>query len=618
MGSRLASSGARGGPPPSVAPAWPALLALALLVLAPGGCTAPSPALQASGPNPPMPRLPVAGEEEAGRPARGLLLVSFQEAPPAGDEENDEGASDGQDAGDDEPSEGDDEGDSDEAEAEAEEDEGLPDDFVGPLPPWWLDGSLVLAPEEEEPDIIVVPDDAELIDDFDLPTTSDTTEDEPKRVTLRERMGLPSWLDLGFSQRTRYEWLNEEFRAGEKSERNTQWAIRNLMRVTARQGQWRFTGELQDSRVRGVPSDGFVNTGMSNAAEPIQAFIAHSSESVILDGDVLDVRLGRQTMNIGSRRLVARNNFRNTMNAFTGGRALWQSDDDHQVQAFLVTPQRRRPSDRDDLVDNEVELDDENWDMRFLGVFGRMPLSERTSGEVYAYRVREKNVLDEIGQEVKGDRKLWTIGARTLTPARAGETSFEWESAFQFGDSRADDLASGDETHRAHFHHVSLGYQFEDQHSTHVEALFDYASGDEDPNDSENNRFDTLFGARRWEYGPTGIFGVLARSNLISPGARLSTRTRTDTRVILVARSAYLAQKKDAWTASGLRDPSGDSGRHIGELADLRVIHEVVPDVWRVEFGVSRFWAGSFVDRAPNNTGQGDANYLYMSTQFRC
>ena len=53
---------------------------------------------------------------------------------------------------------------------------------------------------------------------------------------------------------------------------------------------------------------------------------------------------------------------------------------------------------------------------------------------------------------------------------------------------------------------------------------YDYASGDDDPNDADNNRFDTLYGARRFDFGPTGIYGPFARANLSTPGMRIKLK----------------------------------------------------------------------------------------------
>ena len=75
--------------------------------------------------------------------------------------------------------------------------------------------------------------------------------------------------------------------------------------------------------------------------------------------------------------------------------------------------------------------------------------------------------------------------------------------------------------HRAWFVHLDATRKLPGAWQPRVILRFDYASGDEDPDDGEWNRFDTLFGDRRWEFGPTGIYGALTRSNILSPGAAL-------------------------------------------------------------------------------------------------
>ena len=67
------------------------------------------------------------------------------------------------------------------------------------------------------------------------------------------------------------------------------------------------------------------------------------------------VQLGRLTMDLGSRRLVARNRFRNNTNAFTGVDWKWQSELGWDFRAFYVLPVQRLPSERERLFDNDVE-----------------------------------------------------------------------------------------------------------------------------------------------------------------------------------------------------------------------------------------------------------------------
>jgi hypothetical protein len=95
-------------------------------------------------------------------------------------------------------------------------------------------------------------------------------------------------------------------------------------------------------------------------------------------------------------------------------------------------------------------------------------------------------------------------------------------------------------------------------------AQFNYASGDNDPNDGKNNRFDTLFGARRFEFGPTSIYGAFSRCNLISPGIRLQVKPPGRVSGFTGYRVNWLASDRDAWMTANVVDPSGLSGSFLG------------------------------------------------------
>lgn len=436
------------------------------------------------------------------------------------------------------------------------------------------------------------------------------------RSPLEKALGLPPWLEISGEHRSRYEWVEDELRdRNQFRSDNHLWALRTRLLVTARGERWRATTELQDSRAIDDPDGGFISRGVVNPLDVLQLFVGHTTRDAFVDGDTLDLRVGRQTLDIGSRRFVARNRFRNTTNAFTGVYGGWKNADGDEVQAFAFVPVVRRPGDRNDLHSDNTKSDDEAEGTQFYGVHGRTDLTDRTSGELYTFVLDE----DDSGDVETRDRELATVGARVLRKPKPGEISFEWESAFQFGDSRSSSnpANSTDLDHQAHFHRFGLGYQWARPWKPHLEFVFDYASGDDDPTDGDNERFDTLFGARRSDLGPTGIWGPLARSNLVSPGVRLDLRPCDDTRVQLAARQAWLASDKDAWTTTGLVDPTGDSGDEIGQLVELRVRHEVVPDNWLLDFGVAHLFAGDFVEDAPNNSGQGDSSYAYAGFTYR-
>ena len=433
---------------------------------------------------------------------------------------------------------------------------------------------------------------------------------EPFR--LHSALGLPDWLTLEVEHRTRYESVDEDFRAGRVGS-NQLFALRTLAYVAADIDRFRVAAELMDSRAYDGPADGILNTTIVNAVELLQAHVGYRATDLVEQGDTFDIQAGRLTMNLGSRRLVARNRFRNTINGFTGLNSSYETADDATLRAFYVLPVQRLPNDLTALRDNEIEFDEELDRTQFAGLYGSMPVNDGAfDAEAYALRLDE----EDQGGAATRDRRLWTIGARLHRDPAPDTTFFEWESAFQFGDSRTSSSSTTDLDHEAQFHHLSVGYRFDGESSLSVEALFDYASGDDDPNDGENNRFDTLFGARRFEFGPTGIFGAFARSNLVSPGLRMRFQPFQETRVMLATRLHYLASDQDAFTTSGLSDPTGGSGRFLGQLAEIRIRHELVEGSVNLEFGLAHLFAGTFLEEAPGSDGE-DSTYVYATTVFK-
>ena len=438
--------------------------------------------------------------------------------------------------------------------------------------------------------------------------------DDSQPWRLQTALGLPDWLKLHGFQRTRWESLGKQIRAGQSGGIHGLF-LRTLLEASVQHEGFRVTGEIIDSRAYSINETEPLNTGIINAAELLQGYVAWTNADVVEEGDTLDLQFGRHTMDVGSRRFVARNRYRNTINQFTGLNAKWDGNDGSSVRAFAVRPVRRLPTDQPGLQDNDTEFDDELEETHFFGLHGSMPIHEGNgAAEAYAFYLDE----DDQGTINTRDRQLWTIGARVAKKAAKEEFHYEWESAYQFGDSRATSGAADttDLDHSAQFHHLIVGYQFDAKMKPQLEGLFDYASGDSDPTDGDNNRFDTLFGARRFEYGPTGVFGPFARSNILTPGLRLKLTPHQGTKVMLATRLHYLASDRDAWTTSGLVDPAGNSGRFIGQFAEVRVRHDIVPKSLQLEVGFARLFAGGFIDNAPNATTQGNTNYAYGALTF--
>lgn len=432
---------------------------------------------------------------------------------------------------------------------------------------------------------------------------------------LNTALGMPEWLSLSGHVRARYETFTNQFRAGFSGNGDAV-LLRTSLRADARFAPGEATLEILDSRLLiEADADTPINTTIVNPLEILQAYLGLRGEDIVAEGNRGFLLAGRHTMNVGSRRLISRNRFRNTINSFTGINATLDSTEGQHVRAFFALPVRRRLAEPDDPDDGNIKIDDETSDVRFWGLFASSEeLLPGLSGEIYYYDLDE---TDEADLPTR-NRRLSTAGLRVFRRPRPGEFDFEVEGVYQFGTSRATsaDTDTTDLDHRAHFEHAEMGYSFHGAWKPRVVVQFDYASGDDDPNDGENNRFDTLFGSRRGELGPTSIFGPFSRSNLVTPGVRLFLEPTANTDVMFADRFYYLASETDAWVGTGVRDPSGQSGNHLGNLVELRWRWRPVPDNLTFDTGGAYLFKGSFAQDAPNATGEGDSTFLYAQLTF--
>lgn len=306
---------------------------------------------------------------------------------------------------------------------------------------------------------------------------------------------------------------------------------------------------------------------------------------------------------------MARNRFRNTINSFNGLYSRWTTPNALDIQAFYFLPVSRLPRDTASLQRNRAHFDNEDFHLRFGGLHLSAPEPYFSGvGELYFLSLWE----EDSETWATRNRRLYTTGGRYRRAPKTGSVDVEAEVALQFGQSRASTSASQDLDHLAFMGSVELGYSVEHDWRPRVSVFYEIASGDNDPNDLENNRFDTLFGARRFAHGPTGIYGAFARSNIQSPGYSLTAKPTSKFSLMWKHRLYWLQSETDAWTTSGLRDVSGNSGSFVGHQIEARVRWDAVPDNIRFEIGAARLFGGDFIRDAPNNsTGNGDATYGY-------
>jgi hypothetical protein len=366
--------------------------------------------------------------------------------------------------------------------------------------------------------------------------------------------------------------------------------------------------ELADSRVYLADDDTPLSTAHVNPVDVLQAFVTAGLPNVLARGSSLRLKLGRQTMDIGTRRLVARNRYRNTINALTGLHAEWTGPAQSFVRAFVTVPVERRVR---SVEDNEGRSDIERWGTTFLGVaVGFRPWLHSIRGEFQVFGLHERDEEDYFSE----NRILITPGFRLHRAPEIGHLDFELETVIQLGRSRSSDSPTNttDLSHRAFFFFGSVGFTFGERWRPRLRLEHTYASGDADPSDDENGRFDTLYGARRFDYAPTGIYGPFARSNIKSPGMRFDITPHQDVTAFVGYRTVWLAQARDMWTTTEIQDAEGLSGKTLGHQVEGMIRWR---GFWRssiLEGGFAYLRLGRFPKIAPNGSPLlSDPVYLY-------
>ena len=424
--------------------------------------------------------------------------------------------------------------------------------------------------------------------------------------TLQQAIGDPDDFTLSGSLRARYETLDNEFRPG-GGKTDDLLSFRTTLFAEYHPGIFRIGGELMDSRAYLDDAKGAVSNNDVNAFELIQGYVGADLGDRLGTGSKTIFTLGRQTIDLGSRRLVGRNNFRNATNAFDGFRAEFTGADNTYLTVFYTLPLNRLPSDKQGVLDNKVQWDRESFDVAFWGGFLTKPgLVGRANLDLYFFGLSERDAPKYLTK----NRELYTPGLRLYSDPKPGKTDFEFEGAYQFGSTRTSTVATAPEKQvSAYFIHAEVGHQFAGAWVPRVSLEYDRASGDKGGKDY--TRFDSLYGPRRPDYGPTGIYGPFGRNNISSPGIRLEVTPDKRWDGFVMYRAAWLDSATDSFANTGVKDASGRSGTFAGQQIEGRVRYWIVPKLLRLDTGAALLINGRFLRQAPNANAYGNPIYGY-------
>lgn len=391
-----------------------------------------------------------------------------------------------------------------------------------------------------------------------------------------------NWLDLGFDYRMRYEYRDDDLRRPV--------AVRDeplLLRTRGYLGlkevldPFRFTVEFEDA---GLANSQFPDTPRDvNRNELIQMYAELFFDELPGVDRQVEVRYGRMAFEVVDRRLIARNEWRNTTNEFQGLRGIvGRQEDDWQLDLFALNP----------LVLDTVRIDAADTSTGFYGVVGDWRRWSRLVTMQPYYMVLDQHAGGRLPPS-----EIHTVGWRGYGVFEESGWDFDSDVAYQFGH-----VVSG--RHRAFGVTGELGYSPDDPNKTRLSGFVGYASGDRDPNDLDSERFERLYGFGR----PWSSNDYIIWENIIAPKVRMEMQPHEKLRLDGGYHTYWLASATDAWVTTNLQDPTGQSGTFLGQELDIRV-RWAANSRTNLTIGYAHFMPGEF----PKSFGRSeDTDFLYF------
>ncbi|KIO50368.1 alginate export family protein [Nitrosospira sp. NpAV] len=415
--------------------------------------------------------------------------------------------------------------------------------------------------------------------------------DPPRYVKNLSKTGIEAfkditWLDVGLDHRTRYEFRSNDIRRTDLT-LDQPFLLRSRAYVGIREILDPFRGaiEFQDSRRYNgkFPHD----DRDFNDYDLIQGYGELYFKRALGQDDrkqdrPIRFRVGRMAYEALDRRLIGRNEWRNTTNTFEGFRInLGQEANDWEVDLWAYQPVKRVLAAFDQRVENQ-------W---FYGVIGHW----RKWSDIITLQPYYMGLAQD-GSKMPGqiDREIHAPALRGYGKIGNTNLDYDFNLIYQFG-------RNGSEQHDAHGYTLETGYTFKHDWKPRISAFYGYASGDRNPNDNVNNRFERFFGfARPWSADDYIVF-----ENIKAPKIKLELQPAKDLRIDGGYSWFWLASSTDRFNNlldgnnSAIRnpgfnrDPTGRSGDFIGHALDIRARYKLTPNI-DTTVGYSHFVSGNF------------------------
>lgn len=390
---------------------------------------------------------------------------------------------------------------------------------------------------------------------------------------------------FGAEQRIRFERWNNEDLDDSRDDRDGRLFVRTRLRMDTDFAPWlRTCVELVDGREWLSERD---PRSQNDDLDLHQAYVEFGGKPWML-------RLGRQELNFGSRRLIAAPTWNNLLRSFDAVRASYTSEL-VDLSAFCGS-----------VVTNVHDhFNRHRRGERFSGIFATLKPVANHKLDLYALRLHTWNPDYYVTGEdnVKGEHKRYTFGARLHGDIIPKRWTYELEGAVQRGRYANDRI-------RAWALYATTTYTLDLPWQPAIQPVLIYASGDKNPDDGTHGTFDHLYASTHNMFG--GMMDRVGWRNVRSAGLRLRAKPHAKLTLGIEAHHYWLAEDADAWYLSTKRafrrDKTGKSGSDIGCEVGLWARYAASKRL-QLEGGIAHFFPGRFADKTGPSDG---ADFCYL------
>ena len=412
------------------------------------------------------------------------------------------------------------------------------------------------------------------------------------------------WLELGLDYRARPEIRNNDIR---RPDLTTDFPV--LLRSRVYVGiksiidPFRFVVELEDAHR--VNSQFGKDTRDFNRAELIQLYGALHFENLLKKDNLgnsrpIYLRFGRQTFEFLDRRLIALNRWRNTTNNFVGFRGtIGQDKNDWQLNLLAMRPIERK-------VDQFDHRDTTKYFYAVIGHWRRW--SKIATIEPFYMGLTQTPSAINNNQS----RQIHSPGIRLYGWLFGGKFNYDITHTQQFGTSNG-------LKHQAFMSTAEIGVKMKNMiWKPRISLFYGFVSGDKDPNDQTNNRFERFYGFAR----PWSPDDYIIPENVSAPKLRIEIQPTKNIKADFGYGFYWLASATDRFAnlldGTNNRDITGQSGNFLGHGFDFRIIFSQIKTV-QATLGYANYQNGDFVLNRQNAAlGKSikSSNFLYLEVSF--